>query len=90
MPVSYAVPDEDYEEEFDKMLADLPPWKKTSVTVRPSRRARGHVRRLPRRRAGETPEHFAHRLTRRQISELMTEKRGRKMIDELLANPEVR
>lgn len=48
------------------------------VDVRASRRARAHTRRLPRRRQGETPEHFARRLTSRQIMDLRAEDRRAK------------
>lgn len=50
------------------------------VAVRASRRARAHTRRLPRRRQGETPEHFARRLTSRQIMDLRAEDRRAKAI----------
>lgn len=60
------------------------------VKVNGSRRARPHRRALPRRRRGETPEHFAHRLTSRQIMDILHQERADRMIPVDLPDREYR
>lgn len=54
MPVSYAVPDEDYEEEFDEMIRHMP------KSLRGQTRVRAHARKRKRGGVGYVREHVRY------------------------------